>query len=108
MKWCGLGDFVADERLGFQLWEGRVYSGLARLRDQFTGRKRAKDSDRPHQPAAGARAFPPFWKNYNLPYDIINNPFNYTEKLERAGALHFAADVTDAPTNWACDAHHHE
>jgi hypothetical protein len=41
------GDFVADERLGFELWERRTYSEPARLRDQFTGRKRPKDSDRP-------------------------------------------------------------
>ena len=41
------GDFVADERLGFELWERRTYSEPARLRDQFTERKRPKDSDRP-------------------------------------------------------------
>jgi hypothetical protein len=41
-----VGDFVADERL-LQLWAGRLFSELARLRDQFTGRKKAKNSDRP-------------------------------------------------------------
>jgi glutaredoxin len=70
--------------------------------------------------------------------DIINNPFNYTEILEKsgqslspcvevnghmladvngdeveaylleAGVLHLTAAVADAPANWACDAHHHE
>jgi hypothetical protein len=70
--------------------------------------------------------------------DIINNPFNYTEMLEKsgqslspcvevnghmladvngdeveaylleAGVLHLTAGVADAPANWACDAHHHE
>jgi glutaredoxin len=70
--------------------------------------------------------------------DIINNPFNYTEMLEKsgqclspcvevnwhmladvngdeveaylleAGVLHLTAAVADAPANWACDAHHHE
>ncbi len=90
------------------------------------------------QPAAGARASAPFWENHNLPYDIINNPLNYTEILEKsgqslspcvevnghmladvngdeveaylleAGVLHLTAAVADAPANWACDAHHHE
>ena len=41
------GDFVADERLGLQLWAGREFSEPARLRDQFTRRKRPKDSDPP-------------------------------------------------------------
>jgi hypothetical protein len=36
------GDFVADERLGFELWERRTYSEPARLRDQFTGRRDRK------------------------------------------------------------------
>jgi hypothetical protein len=82
------------------------------------------------------RASAPF-----LPYedrDIINNPLNYTEILEKsgqslslcvevnghiladvngdeveaylleAGVLHLTAAVADAPANWACDAHHHE
>jgi hypothetical protein len=43
------GDFVADERLGLNCGKRRAYSELARLRDQFTGRKRPKDSVR-HQP----------------------------------------------------------
>ena len=47
MVWSG--DFVAGERLGFELWEALGYSEPARLRDQFTGRKRPKDSNR-HQP----------------------------------------------------------
>ena len=60
----------------------------------------------------------------------LNNPFNYTEMLEKsgrslspcvevngdeveaylleAGVLHLTAAVADAPANWACDAHHHE
>jgi monothiol glutaredoxin len=80
-------------------------------------------------------------ENHNLPCedrDIINNPFNYTEILEKSGQSlspcvevngHMPADVNgdeveayllesrraaltsavaDAPANWACDAHHHE
>src|ERR1700730_2114665 len=49
LKWNEVvwsGDFVADERLGFELWEARSVF-RAGLRDQFTGRKRPKDSDRP-------------------------------------------------------------
>jgi hypothetical protein len=140
MKWCGLG-------------KRRPYSEPARLRDQFTGRKRPKDSDRPQPESQNKtqniamktpayfetnlrRASAPF-----LPYedrDIINNPLNYTEILEKsgqslspcvevnghiladvngdeveaylleAGVLHLTAAVADAPANWACDAHHHE
>jgi hypothetical protein len=41
------GKFVADERLGFELWEAPGVSEPVRLRDQFTGSKRPKDSDRP-------------------------------------------------------------
>jgi len=80
-------------------------------------------------------------RKYDLPYedrDIINNPFNLTEIIERSGQSlspcveingHMLADVSgdeveayllkaglvqattaaaDAPTNRACDAHHHE
>ena len=46
-----------------------------------------------NQTAAGARASAPFLENHNLPYedrDIINNPFNYTEMLEKRGAEPFA------------------
>ena len=72
-------------------------------------RKEESERFRATSPTYGwSKGVPAIWKNYNLPYDIINNPFNYTEKLERAGVLHFTADVTDAPTNWACDAHHYE
>jgi hypothetical protein len=62
------GDFVADERLGFELWEAP---------DVFRAGS-----------FAGARASAPFLENHNLPYedrDIINNPFNYTEILEKSG-----------------------
>ena len=78
---------------------------------------------------------------YQLPYedrDIINNPFNHTEMVQKSGQPlspcveidgHMLADVSgdeveayllkavlvqpttavaDAPTNQACDAHHHE
>ena len=80
-------------------------------------------------------------RKYNLPYedrDIINNPLNYNEMIERSGQSlspcvevngHMLADVSgdeveayllkagvvqptavvaDGPTNRACDAHHHE
>ena len=80
-------------------------------------------------------------EKYQLPYDdrdIINNPFNHTEMVQRSGQPlspcveidgHMLADVSgdeveayllkaglvqptaavaDAPTNQACEAHHHE
>ena len=80
-------------------------------------------------------------KKYQLPYDdrdIINNPFNQIEMVQKSGQPlspcveidgHMLADVSgdeveayllkaglvqptaaaaDAPTNQACEAHHHE
>ena len=47
MKWSGLATSFGDERLWLQLRPGRTFSELARLRDQFTRRKRPKDSDPP-------------------------------------------------------------
>jgi hypothetical protein len=101
MKWCGLATSVRMSALGLNCGKRRAYSEPARLRDQFTGRKRPKDSDRPQPgnqnktqniamktPKITARASVPFWENHNLPYedrDIINNLFNYTEMLEKSG-----------------------
>ena len=80
-------------------------------------------------------------QKYQLPYedrDMVNNPFNHTEMVQKSGQPlspcveidgHMLADVsadevevylltaglvqqsdalTDPPTNQACDAHHHE
>ena len=83
-------DFVADESLGFELWEAPDVFRAGSFARPIIRRKRPKDSD---QTAAGARASAPFWENHNLSYedrDIINNPFNYTEMLEKRGAEPFA------------------
>src|SRR5258707_15463690 len=101
MKLCGLATSLRMSALGLNCGKRRAYPEPARLRDQFTGRKRPKDSDRPqpenqnkkslrtwNQTAAGARTSAPFWENHSLPTkdrDIINNPFNYTEMLEKSG-----------------------
>ena len=114
--------------LGLNRGKRRAYSEPARLRGQFTGRKRPRDSDRAQpenqnktQKHRGENA-----KNHCEIAITINNPFNCTEMLEKsgrslspcvevngdeveaylleAGVLH----LTDAPANWACDAHHHE
>jgi len=45
--WCGLAISLRMSALGFNCGKRRAYSEPARLRDQFTGRKRPKDSDRP-------------------------------------------------------------
>ena len=48
MEWCGLATSFKDEHLGFELWEATdVFRDWLVLRDQFTGRKRPKDSDQP-------------------------------------------------------------
>jgi len=60
--------------LGFNCGKGRAYSEPARLRDQFTGRKRPKE------------------------WEVC---------LLKTGVAHLTAALTDAPVNWACDAHHH-
>ena len=103
LKWnevVWFGNFGADERLGFELWEAPgVFRAGSFTRPIY--RKRPKDSDRPQPenqnktlniamktPKITARASVPFWENHNLPYedrDIINNLFNYTEMLEKSG-----------------------
>ena len=147
------GDFVADERLGFELWEAPdvfragsfarpIYQKeeTERFRPTSTRKPKQKITAYLNQTAAGARASAPFLENHNLPYedrDIINNPFNYAEILEKSGQslsscvevnghmpgrcqrgrsgslparsrrAALTAAVADAPANWACDAHHH-
>ena len=95
------GDFVADERLGFELWEAPdvfragsfarpIYQKeeTERFRPTSTRKPKQKITAYLNQTAAGARASAPFLENHNLPYedrDIINNPFNYAEILEKSG-----------------------
>jgi monothiol glutaredoxin len=86
---------------------------------------------------AGAKACVAVLRKYNLAYedrDIISNPLLYAEMVEnlspcveinghvladvsgdeveaylfRTGLVQATAAVADAPTNQACDAHHHE
>src|ERR1700736_427738 len=62
LKWDEVvwsGEFVADERLGLELWEAPGVAEPARLRDQFTGRKRPKDSDRPQPEEKSGRSLSP-------------------------------------------------
>src|ERR1700736_2096799 len=47
LKWCGLATSLRMSASGLNCGKRRAYSKPARLRDQFTGRKRPKDSDRP-------------------------------------------------------------
>ena len=77
LKWNEVvwpGDFVADERLGFELWEA---SGVFR---------------------AGSFARPIYRKEETERVEVC---------LLKTGVAHLTAALTDAPVNWACDAHHH-
>ena len=77
LKWnevvCS-GDFVADERLGFEVWGA---PGVFR---------------------AGSFARPIYRKEETERVEVC---------LLKTGVAHLAAALTDAPANWACDAHHH-
>ena len=140
--------------LGFNCGKGRTYSEPARLRDQLPeGRDRKiltdlnqKTKTRNHcvletklrLEQGRPRHFGKITICPTKDRDIINNPFNYTEMLEKsgqslspcvevnghmladvngdeveaylleAGVLHLTAGVANAPANWTCDAHHHE
>jgi monothiol glutaredoxin len=129
------GDFGADERLGLQLWEAPdVFRAGSFARPIYqkeeTERFRPTSTRKPKQKitaylksncgwSKGVRAI--FGKSQPAlrRCDIINNPFNYTEILEKsgqslspcvevngdeveaylleAGALHLTAAVADAP-----------
>jgi hypothetical protein len=80
MKWCGLAISLRMSALGLNCGKRRAYSEPARLRDQFTERKRPKDSDRPRP-------------------ENQNKTQNIAYRLE-AGVLHLTAVVADAPANW--------
>ena len=47
MKWYSLATSLRMSALGFNCGKGQAYSEPVGLRDQFTGRKRPKDFDRP-------------------------------------------------------------
>src|SRR5262245_21724346 len=78
MKWCGLG-------------KRRPYSEPARLRDQFTGRKRPKDSDRP-QPESQNKTRDEKSKNHCV--------LETNLRLERGRPRHFGK-MTICPTKIA-------
>src|ERR1700732_356121 len=74
------GDFVADERLGFELWEAPdvfragsfarpIYQKeeTERFRPTSTRKPKQKITAYLNQTAAGARASAPFLENHNLP-----------------------------------------
>src|SRR5271165_1691290 len=92
------GDFVADERLGFELWEAPdVFRADSFARPIYqkeeTERFRPTSARKPKQQitaylepncgwSKGVRAI--LGKSHYEDRDIINNPFNYTEILEKS------------------------
>src|SRR5271165_1021039 len=104
MKWCGLATSLRMSALGLNCGKRRTYSEPTRLRDQFTRRKRPKDSDRPqpenqnnkslptwNQTAAGARASAPFWENHitkiAISSTIRSTTLRYSKRARRAFRL---------------------
>jgi hypothetical protein len=70
--------------LGFN-WEGPgVFRAGSFGRPIY--RKEESQRFRPTSPTCGwSKGVPAILEKYNLPYDTINNPFNYTEMLEKSG-----------------------
>src|ERR1700737_1458933 len=97
LKWCGLATSLRMSASGLNCGKRRAYSEPARLRDQFTGRKRPKDSDRPQPEEKSGRSLSPC---------VEVNGDEVEAYLLEAGVLHLTAAAADAPATWACAAHH--
>src|ERR1700694_4544242 len=89
MKWCGLATSLRMSASGLNCGKRRAYSKPARLRDQFTGRKRPKDSDRPQPENQNktqniAMKTPKITARSRYHKQSVQ-PFNYTEMPEKSG-----------------------